>query len=91
MNSFNGPVIRIVKLAMSAVHALGYAIHSVNATCGLVTFYSPWKGIENIYSLNIEEISPNVFTITWGPFGQHPRMDDSPPCNVIRGMVELGG
>jgi hypothetical protein len=66
-DTFSGTMAIMVKLAMRAVHELGWKLDQANEGIGLVTFetkisWGSWSGIS--CSLNIEEVSPNTFRVT---------------------------
>ena len=66
-DSFAGTMVLMVKLAMRAVQELGWRIDQANESIGLVTFqtkisWGSWSGV--LCSLNIEETSPNTFSVT---------------------------
>lgn len=65
-DTFTGTMSLMVKLAMQAVQELRWKLDQVNEMVGLVTFetgmsWGSWSGI--LCSLNIEEVSPNMFRV----------------------------
>ena len=66
-DTFSGTMVEIVKLAMRAIQEIGWKLDQANETLGLVTFetgisWGSWSGIS--CSLNITEISSNMFHVT---------------------------
>jgi len=65
--TFTGTMPLMVKLAMKATQNLNWKIVQTDITTGLVTFqtgitWGSWSGV--IGTLNIEEISKNIFTVS---------------------------
>jgi hypothetical protein len=60
-------MVLMVKLAMRAVHELGWKLDQANEALGMVTFqtgisWGSWSGVS--CSLSIDEVSPNTFRVT---------------------------
>ncbi len=63
-DTFSGTLSAVMKLAIQAVHDLGYRIDYANESLGLLTFqtgmtWSSWNGA--LCSLSFEERGPNTF------------------------------
>ncbi len=64
---FLGSLSQVMKLALKAVHKLGYKVDNANETLGLLTFqtgitWGSWSGA--LCSLQFEEVCENAFRVT---------------------------
>jgi hypothetical protein len=67
LDNFSGTMNLLVKLAMRAIQEHGWTLENANENIGLVTFktgisWGSWSGVS--CSLNINEVSPNTFSVT---------------------------